>query len=87
MPAGAYTLYLVPSETGATQLAISTHIGKWGVPVDEKNDLARVPLTKGTLETSVDQLTLALDKNPDDTGTLKIMWEKTVYSVGFSVKK
>jgi hypothetical protein len=35
----------------------------------------------------VDQLTLALDKNPDDTGTLKIMWEKTVYSVGFSVKK
>ena len=87
VPAGAYTLYLVPSETGATQLAISTHIGKWGVPVDEKNDLARVPLTKGTLETSVDQLTLALDKNPDDTGTLKIMWEKTVYSVGFSVKK
>jgi hypothetical protein len=87
VPAGAYTLYLVPSETGATQLAISTNIGKWGVPVDEKNDLARVPLTKGALETSVDQLTLALDKNPDDTGTLKIMWEKTVYSVGFSVKK
>ncbi|MEI8088951.1 MAG: DUF2911 domain-containing protein [Opitutaceae bacterium] len=87
VPAGAYTLYIVPSETGPTQLAISTNIGKWGVPLDEKNDLVRVTLTKGTLETSVDQLTLALDKNPDDTGTLKIMWEKTVYSVGFSVKK
>lgn len=87
VPAGAYTLYIMPSENGATKLAISTNIGKWGIPVDEKSDLARVELTKSVLTASVDQLTLALDKKSDDTGTLKIMWESTQFAVDFSVKK
>lgn len=87
LPAGAYTLYIVPSETGATQLAISTNIGKWGIPVDEKHDVVRVDLKKEPIEKSVDQLTLAIDKNPDDTGTLKIMWENTQLSTTFAVKK
>ena len=30
IPAGAYTLYIVPSDTGTSQLAVSTNIGKWG---------------------------------------------------------
>src|SRR6516162_4322083 len=34
IPAGAYTLYMVPNESGASQLAISTRLGGWGVPVD-----------------------------------------------------
>lgn len=87
VPAGAHTLYIVPSENGSSKLAISTNIGKWGIPVDEKSDLGRVELTKGVLVAPVDQLTLALDKKSDDVGTLKIMWEATVFSVDFSVKK
>ena len=61
--AGAYTLYLVPSEKGASKLAISTSIGKWGVPVDEAHDLARVDLKREALAAPVDQLTIAIDKN------------------------
>lgn len=87
VPAGASTLYIIPSATGPSKLAISSNIGKWGVPVDEKSDIGRVELTKTTLTTPVDQLTLALDKKSDDVGTLKIMWESTQYSVDFSVKK
>ena len=48
IPAGAYTLYLVPSENGPTKLAFSTNLGKWGVPVDESHDLARVELKRGS---------------------------------------
>jgi len=87
VPAGAYTLYIVPSATGPSKLAISTNIGKWGVPVDEKSDLGRVDLTQGVLVAPVDQLTLELEKKSDDVGTLKISWEAIQFSVDFSVKK
>jgi hypothetical protein len=87
IPAGAYTLYLVPSATGPSKLAISTNIGKWGVPVDEKNDLARIDLTRGALIAPVDQLTISIDKTPEDSGEIKIMWEDTVFTASFRVKK
>jgi len=81
VPAGAYTLYTVPSDTGASLLGISTRIGQWGVPVDETHDLARVEMKKEALAAPVDQLTLALDKDSAGGGTLKIMWENTQFSV------
>ena len=48
VPAGAYTLYMVPDENGG-KLA-SANVGRLGVPVDEKNDLSRVDLKKEPLE-------------------------------------
>ena len=94
IPAGAHTLYLVPSEneaTAPTKLAFSKNIGKWGVPVDEKSDLARVDVKKSTLSAPVDQLTLAIENTSagggDLTGILHIRWEATQYSVPFTVKK
>ena len=86
LPAGAYTLYTVPSEKGASKLAFSSKLGAWGVPVDETHDVARVDLTKTALETDVPQLTIAIEKNPAGGGTLKISWEKTQFSVPFTVK-
>jgi hypothetical protein len=88
VPAGAYTLYLVPSENGTTKLAISTAIGKWGIPVDETHDLGRVDMKKETLPSPVDQLTLALENDQSSGGgVLKVMWETTQFSVPFTVKK
>jgi hypothetical protein len=87
IPAGAYTLYIIPSEKNPTKLAFSTALGKWGVPVDETHDLARVELKKDVLEKSVDQLTLAIENNPAGGGTLKITWENTQFSLSFVVKK
>jgi hypothetical protein len=80
LPAGAYTLYTVPSDTGPSFLAVSSHVGQWGVPVDTEHDVGRVEMTKGKLDAPVHQLTLALDKGPDG-GVLKIMWEDTVFTV------
>ena len=88
VPAGAYTLYIVPSETGVSKLGLGTNVGKWGVPVDETHDLARVDLKMDSLEKSVDQLTLAIvNDTATGGGLLKIMWENTQFSVPFTVKK
>lgn len=88
IPAGAYTLYMVPSEKGASKLAFSTNIGKWGIPVDETHDLARVDMKKDAIEQPVDQLTMAINKDSAGAGgVIKISWEKTQFSVPFTVKK
>lgn len=89
IPAGAYTLYIVPEESGTSKLAFSKSIGKWGVPVDEKNDLARVDLKKEALGQNVDQLTISVENQPPQSwnGVLKIKWEQTQFSVPFTVKK
>jgi hypothetical protein len=87
IPAGVHTLYIVPSESGPSQLAFSDgRIGKWGIPVDEAKDIARVDLKKEELPEAVNQLTIVLE-NHVTTGTIKIQWEKTQYSVSFTPKR
>jgi len=76
----------VPSESGASQLAFSSHIAKWGIPVDETKDEARVDLKKEELAENVDQLTIILE-NHQTSGLIKIKWEKTQFSVPFTIKK
>jgi hypothetical protein len=87
IPAGAYTLYMMPQENGASQLAISTRLGGWGIPVDTTHDLARVDLTKAVLDKPVDQFTMAVAKDSSGGGVLKLMWENTQFSVPFTVQK
>jgi hypothetical protein len=88
IPAGAHTLYLVPSENGVTRLAFSSNLGKWGVPVDEASDTARVPMQKETLSESVDPLTISVVYDKEKAangGVIKIAWEKTQFTVPFTV--
>lgn len=87
IPAGAYTLYIIPAETGTSKLAFSKNIGKWGVPVDEKNDVARVDLKKESLPSEVDQLTILIENTPPGSmnGVLKIQWENPQFSMPFTV--
>ena len=89
LPSGAYTLYIVPSETGASKLAFSKHIAKWGIPVDESQDVVRVDLKKEMLDESVDQLTIQVENVPAQSmnGVIKIKWEKTQFSAPFTMKK
>lgn len=87
IPAGAYTLYFVPNEDGSAKLAFSRTLGGWGVPVNEKTDVARVDVKKEALENDVDQFTMVVEKGASGGGVIKLMWEKTAYSVPFTVKK
>ena len=90
VPAGAYTLWVLPAEDGSAKLIINKQIGQWGVgpnSYSEKNDLARIDLKKDALEKSADQFTMAVAKNPSGGGMIKLMWEDTQYSAAFMVQK
>ena len=87
IPAGAYTLYMVPSDSGTTQLAFSSRLGGWGIPVVTTDDVARVDLAKTALDEPVNQFTMAIAKDPSGGGVLKISWEKTQFSIPFTVQK
>jgi hypothetical protein len=88
IPAGAYTLYLVPNETGASKLAFSSKLGGWGVPVVETSDVARVDLKKEAAPKPVEQLTIAIERDSAGTGgTIKIAWGDGQFSAPFTVKK
>jgi hypothetical protein len=85
--AGAYTLYMVPEEKGTTKLAISKKIGAWGIPVNEKDDLARVDMKKDSVADKLEQFTITFDKGTPGP-TLKMAWENAAYSVPLApVKK
>ena len=90
IPAGTYTLFTLPAEDGSAKLIINKQVGQWGVgpgSYDEKQDLARVDLTKDVLDKSADQFTINLEKNPSGGGVIKMMWENTAFSTPFTVKK
>ncbi len=88
LPAGAYTLYTLLADDGSAQLLINRQIGQWGAdPYDAGQEFARVALKKDSLETAVDQFTMALEKNPTGGGVLKLVWENTQFSMAYTVKK
>jgi hypothetical protein len=89
IPAGAYTLWTLPTEDGA-KLIINKQIGQWGVgpnSYDEKQDLARVDMKKESVDAPVDQFTMAVEKNPSGGGVIKLTWENTRFSAPFTVQK
>lgn len=87
IPAGAHTLFMLPEENGTSKLIINKQLGQWGLQYNQNEDLARVDLEKKTLDQPVDQFTMAIERNPSGGGILKLMWEKTEYSVPFTVEK
>ena len=87
IPAGAYTLYMLPDENGTSKLVFSSALGGWGIPVDTKHDVAQVDLTKETLAAPLDQFVMAVSRNPSGGGLIKLSWEDTAYSVAFTIAK
>jgi Protein of unknown function (DUF2911) len=91
LAAGTYSLFTVPNEDGTAKLIINKKTGQWGIPYNEEsekaNELARVDLKKADLDKTVDQFTMAIDAEASGGGVVKMQWEKTQYSVAFTVKK
>ena len=87
VPAGAHSLYLLPQEDGTAKLIINKQVGQWGTQYEQAQDVGRVDVKKETLETAADPFTIALDRNPDGGGILKLSWDKTQYSVPFTVER
>jgi hypothetical protein len=86
VPAGSYTLYSLPTESGWT-LIVSKKTGQWGVPYPgQADDLARIPMKVDKSSTTVDPFTIALDKKSDNEAVLHLKWENTDASVPVKAK-
>jgi hypothetical protein len=85
IPRGEYTLYTLPS-SHQWKLIINKQTGQWGTVYGQKFDLARIPLNKKILKQPAEKFTIALERTSDNSGTMKLAWEKTQLSVNFQLK-
>ena len=84
VPAGKYTLWTLPTPTGA-KLIINRETGQWGTDYHQDKDFARVDLTAKQLSQPVEQFVIGV--NPQGSGgVLHMAWDDREYSVPFTVK-
>jgi len=85
IPAGTYSLFMLPRGDKGASLIVNKQTGQWGTKYDEKQDLVRVEMKQDAVGVPVDQLTIAVEKNPSGGGTLKVAWEGAQYSTDIKV--
>jgi hypothetical protein len=69
VPAGAYTVWSLPSETG-WHLILNKQTGQWGTEYHAEQDLAHIPMQVITLPDPVEQFTIEVAED----GTLSLAW-------------
>ena len=84
VPAGNYTLYALPQESGQWKLIISKKTGQWGIPYPKGEDLGRAPMTIGAAPKAAEQLTIGV-QDTSAGGTLHIDWGGTRASIPFTL--
>jgi hypothetical protein len=84
VPAGKYTLWSLPTQTGA-KLIINSQTGQWGTDYDQSKDLARLDMTQAMLSTPVEEFTMAIVPQGAG-GVLKFSWDDREYSIPFRTR-
>ena len=85
VPAGSYTLFILPQENGPWKLIVSKKTGEWGIPYPgEQNDFARINMKNAKTPDAVQDFTISFDKSGPNGGVIKFDWENTSASVEFS---
>lgn len=84
-PAGTYTIYSLPSESGS-KLIVNKRTGQWGTEYDQSKDLGRTELTSSTPSASVETFVIEFAKPTGDASTLHLRWEKTDLSLPISAR-
>jgi hypothetical protein len=89
VPAGTYSLWMLPVEQGPSKLIINKQFGQWGMaePYREDMELGQVDLKRETVDERVDQLTMALERVESGGGLIRITWENLTFSAPFAVGK
>ena len=62
IPAGTYSLFLIPRSDKSAALIINKQTGQWGTKYDENQDLVRVDMKGQPNTSSPDQLTISVEK-------------------------
>lgn len=84
VPAGEYTLYSLYTADSA-ELIVNRQTGQWGTVYDPGQDLARVEMTRETLDQPVERFTISLE-DAEDGGRLRLAWDRTAFSVPIRVR-
>jgi Protein of unknown function (DUF2911) len=85
VPAGTYTLYSVPNQSGPWLLVVNKQTTQWGTEYHQDRDLARIPMTTSSISPAVEQFTIAVDPQAS-SGTIALLWDTTRASVAFRVQ-
>ena len=85
LPAGFYTLWTIPEQTGGWRLVINSQTGQWGTAHDASKDLFQVPMTTSTLPQPVERFTISVVPSGPG-GTLNLDWDTTRASIPFTVR-
>ena len=85
VPAGPHTIWMLPTADQWT-LIVSKEPSGFHTRYHENADLGRVPLTKRTLSSPVEQLTFAIERRESGGGVIRMTWETTDVSTQFSVR-
>ncbi len=85
VPAGNYTLFILPEQGGAWKLIISKKTGEWGIPYPgQQDDLARIDMKTDKTPATVQEFTISFEKRGPNAGVVNFDWENTRASVDFS---
>ncbi|HZQ45111.1 MAG TPA: DUF2911 domain-containing protein [Acidobacteriaceae bacterium] len=76
VPAGKYTLYTLPAESG-WQLIINKQTGQWGTEYHEDQDLGRVPMRSRTLPSPQEDMSISFEHTTKNSTELHVRWETT----------
>jgi hypothetical protein len=74
MPAGVYTLWTVPRETGGADLVVNKQHGQWGTEYDDAQDLGMAKMSTETLTAPVEEFTISIVSKDAHNGTLVMEW-------------
>jgi hypothetical protein len=86
VPTGPHTIWMLPTRDAWT-LIISKQRSGFHTYYPADQDLGRVTLRKGELETPVEQLTFAVTSTTEGGGELVMRWERTEVSAPLTVAR
>jgi hypothetical protein len=75
LPAGRYTLWMWPSDSG-TMLVVNSRVNIFGTGYNKTADIARIPMTREHLPATVEKFTIDITG-----GRLRALWDQTAWSV------
>jgi hypothetical protein len=81
VPAGTYSLFTIPETSGWT-LILNKTAKQWGAfKYEDTQDLGRTPMKIRSLDTPVEQFTIAIEPTGGGNGVIKLTWDDTEASV------
>lgn len=83
LPAGAYSLFLLPTDEQTAELIVNQNIGEWGLEYDPSRDIVHIPMHWQGLDQPVEQFTMDLQGERGGGGRLVLKWAKEEFSLGF----